>query len=278
LAEKNIESGEAFLTYIKLPSRSEVTVDKLWKVLRVFAVENRPMDSKDLSEVQDSPSKSEAICSSILDYLRYLGFLEERAHEIEAKRILKYEVVEEAKELLYFLQTDRPEEALKEWAKILSRHPLYSRGIKVDFFEKQCKGMASTVTGLQDFLYRSDKGRLKSDRYAEGAKFLAELFSEAGLLEYKKESGQISLKKEVEKPLSIVKEKIASTNEGLKMHPEAVEILTKTVKTEIPGVAFTINVNIVINESTPIELAEMILKYLREVTEMRADSQQKSST
>ena len=265
MSEKSsLESSEAFSTYVKLPSRSEVTVDKLWKVLRVFAVENRPMDSKDLSEIPDSPSKSEAICSSILDYLRYLGFLEERAHEVETKRILKYEVVEEAKELVYFIQTNRPDEALKEWTKILSKHPLFSQGIKAEFFEKQCKGMASTVTGLQDFLYRTDKGRLKPDRYSEGAKFLAEIFSEAGLIEFRKESGQIGLKKETDKQSTV--EQHSTIPQIMKPHPEIQEVYHET-KTEIPSVAFAVNVNIVINENTPIDLAEMILKYLREVTE-----------
>jgi len=224
------------------------------------------MDSKDLSEIPGSPSKSEAICSSILDYLRYLGFLEERAHEIEAKRILKYEVIEEAKELVYFIQTNRPEEALKEWAKILLKHPLFSQGIKIEFFEKQCKGMASTVTGLQDFLYRTDKGRLKPDRYAEGAKFLAEIFSEAGLIEFKKESGQISLKKEADKSSS-TEQHSTPIPPITKTILEVPEFHTETIKTETPGVVFTVNVNIVISENTPLDLAEMILKYLREVTE-----------
>jgi hypothetical protein len=267
MAEKNSpESTEIFSAYIKLPSRSEVTVDKLWKVLEVFAMENRPMDSKDLSEAPNSPSKSEAICSSILDYLRYLGFLEERAHEVEAKRILKYEVVEEAKELVYFVQTSRPEEAVGEWAKILSRHPLFSKGIKLDFFEKQCKGMAGTVTGLQDFLYRSDKGRLKSERYADGAKFLAELFSEAKLLDYKKESGQIIIPRG---PAKIQAEEAKPSVQVQKPHWESIEVLAETAKTEAPSVSFTVTVNIIINENTPMELAEAILRYLREVTEKK---------
>ena len=267
MAERNSpESTEVFSTYIKLPSRSEVTVDKLWKVLEVFSMENRPMDSKDLSEAPNSPSKSEAICSSILDYLRYLGFLEEKAHEVETKRILKYEVVEETKELVYFLQTSRPEEASGEWTKILARHPLFSKGIKVEFFEKQCKGMAGSVTGLQDFLYRSDKGRLKPERYADGAKFLAELFSEAKLLDYKIESGQISITKE---PIKTQVDEGKPSFYTPKPPSGSMDVLTETAKTGMTSVAFTVTVNIVVNENTPMELAEAILRYLREITEKK---------
>jgi hypothetical protein len=134
--------------------------------------------------------------------------------------------------------------------------------------------MAGSVTGLQDFLYRSDRGRLKPERYAEGAKFLAELFSQAKLLDYKMESGQISIARE---PTKTQVDEGKTSLHVPKAQSGSMDVLTETAMTGTSGISFTVTVNIVVNENTPMELAEAILRYLREITEKKTAPAQKGS-
>lgn len=187
------------LDTLTIPSDpSKVTVENLWRVMNVITKTGRTFRKEDITGHPDSPFTDKIAIGRILSYLKYLGIVSESRERVEGEegkvqRIQKFTVTDKAQKFYYLLQDGRKEGAMTEWSKLIMDHDLY----KVVTHELLSQVKKTTIRELQDVIWRAYGGKHLSSFYRNGAQFIAELLSNAGLVDFDRSSGLISLKEYV---------------------------------------------------------------------------------
>ena len=178
---------------------SKVTVENLWRVMNVITRIGRTFQKEDIAGHPDSPYRDKIAIGRILAYLKYLEVVNESREKIEGEagkvqRVQKFTVTDKAQKFYYLLQDGRREGAAVEWSNLMKEHDLYK--IVAKEFSQSKK---TTIRELQDIIWKAYGGKHKSSFYRNGAEFVAELLSKAGLVEFDRSSGLISLREYVTK-------------------------------------------------------------------------------
>ena len=181
---------------------SKVTVENLWRVMNVITKIGRTFQKEDITRHPDSPFTDKIAIGRILSYLKYLGIISESRERTEGKegKVLitqKFAVTDTASKFYYLLQDGRKEEAMTEWSNLIRSQALY----KIIISELLSQAKKTTIRELQDVIWKAYGGKHRSSFYRNGAEFIAELLSNAGLVEFDRSSGLISLKEYAEKEL-----------------------------------------------------------------------------
>lgn len=174
---------------------SKVTVENLWRVMNVITRIGRTFQKEDITGHPDSPYTDKIAIGRILSYLKYLGIITEtrekgEREEGKAQRIQKFAVTDKAQKFYYLLQDGRKESAMTEWSKFMMDHDLY----KIITKELLTQTKKTTIRELQDVIWKAYGGKHRSSFYRNGAEFIAELLSNANLVDFDRSSGLISLK------------------------------------------------------------------------------------
>jgi hypothetical protein len=211
---------------IQLPSSKVVSSKNLWAYLKAISRVGRIFTKDDLLK-QQLPITSKTDMGRILSYLKYLGVLEAKRESIENKTLLKWRVRESAENLYYLLQSERENDARREWTNLLKNHELFQL-IRKNLLKKE----TATIIELQDFLREHHGRKWSAAFYRNSALFVAELFSDVGLIDYDKKKEIIKLKPE--KPeIKEKKEEIETESpEIVAKHVFPLKIITKTDKFE----------------------------------------------
>jgi len=177
---------------------SKVTVENLWRVLNVIVKIGRTFQNEDIAKHPDSPYTDKIALGRILSYLKYLGVITESRERSQMKEgkpeiVQKFKVTDAASKLYYFLQDGRRDDAMSEWANLIKSHVLF-RSIRDELLSSSSK---TTIRELQDAVWRAYGGKHQSTFYRNGAEFIAELLDNAGLVEFNRSSGLVSL---IERP------------------------------------------------------------------------------
>jgi hypothetical protein len=186
---------------------SKVTVENLWRVMNIITKIGRTFQKEDITGHPDSPFTDKIAIGRILSYLKYLGIVSESRERTEGEEgkaysTQRFTVTDTASKFYYLLQDGRKEEAMVEWSNTMRNHDLY----KIVFKELLSQSKKATVRELQDIIWKAYGGKHRSSFYKNGSEFVAELLSNAGIIEYDRSSGLIYLReyiKEKELPTRV---------------------------------------------------------------------------
>jgi len=181
---------------LMIPSdTSKVTVENLWRIISAITKIGRTFQREDIARHPDSPFTDKIAIGRFLSYLKYLGIINESRERVEKKEgkfqfVQKFSITDTASKFYYLLQDGRKEAAMAEWSNIIREQDLY-RVITSELFSQTKK---ITIRELQDIIWKAYGGKHLSSFYRNGAEFIAELLSHAGLVEFDRSSGLISQK------------------------------------------------------------------------------------
>ncbi len=169
------------LSELEVPSdTSVVSVSRLKEFLHALPQLGREFTREAAERMDGIPSGTPL--ARLLSYVKYLGLLDERRVRSDRgeSSIQRYSVTDVGARLYYYLEARRTEKFESLWARHLRNHPVFD----VVYQHKLAEHPTLTLHELQDFVYEA-KDRDVSARYArKGAKFLAKLYADAGLVEY----------------------------------------------------------------------------------------------
>lgn len=155
---------------IKFPSQAIVTVSSIWRCLNTIAKTGKVFNKSQLIQ-QGLSIKSEESVGRILNYIKYLGIVEEsRSKEQEQK--FTFVQNKTLNDMLYEMKANREEEAKRKFKEYLQTAPLF-----VLFSSQFFKGEPlKTFSELEYFLKDNTTGK-DSETLQKGGKFLMELFN-----------------------------------------------------------------------------------------------------
>lgn len=168
---------------IKIPSSPIVTIETLWKTLKIIAKTGRVFEEENL--LANGASVNEKNLFRVLAYLKYLGFVyEKRFRERQNENTVNVQKWferenKEVTDFFFYLRDVREKEAKEKFMGIIKSHVLYL-ATKEELLKNR---PTATKIEIKDYL----RGKLpgKSPAYYDyGAMFLIRLLKFCGLVTY----------------------------------------------------------------------------------------------
>lgn len=185
-------ADELPVSELEVPSDPHaVNVNALIDFLFTLPQLGREFTRKAAEDHDETPAKT--TLPRILSYLKYLGLIVENRIRTqdngETTTIQKYSLTESGKELFYLIEGGRTDEFEEAWRRHLKETPAF----QVVYQNKLKEHPSLPLIELQDMVYEAKGRSVSADFARSGARFLALLFEDAGLVEYDSSEDKIYL-------------------------------------------------------------------------------------